>query len=120
MDLSFSELPEFRRDVERLSRKKLRSLEADLETFKKALSTGPESVPRVFPITYLKPGIQSAARKILKAKKFRSRDLNSTDKMRVIFAWLPTERQVVFIEIYSKDEKESEDKERILRNFPAT
>jgi|GEM_PF-2268372 len=114
LEIAFSELAEFSRDVERLEKKRLRSLRKDIEVFKKALSTGPETMSGVVRISDLGEKVKA---RIFKAKKFRSRDLQTTDKLRVIFAWFPEKSRLTLIEIYPKSSQEKEDRERIFRNF---
>jgi mRNA-degrading endonuclease RelE of RelBE toxin-antitoxin system len=36
---------------------------------------------------------------------------------RLIYAYFEQEKRIVFVELYHKNEKEKEDRERILRNF---
>ena len=57
---------------------------------------------------------------IIKVKKiasdsFKGRGVNSG--FRLIYAYFEQEGRIVFIELYHKNEKENEDRERILRNF---
>ena len=37
--------------------------------------------------------------------------------LRLVYAWFPEERRMVFIELYHKNDKENENRQRILDNF---
>lgn len=109
---------EFLKDLKWLL-KKYRSLEEDLEVFIKAqlyayhkLQTDNDGI---FPIDNL--GFESL--KIYKAKKFACKALKgkgARSGIRVIYTYLPAFDEIYLLEIYSKNDKENEDRDRI-RSF---
>jgi len=57
--------------------------------------------------------------KFFKVKKFQCKSLKgrgAKSGVRVIYAYLPDEQKIVFLEIYFKTDQENEKKERII-NF---
>lgn len=110
---------EFEKDLKKLV-KRFSSLEEDLETFmkvamnlfhKQKIDSG--SILRISDL-----GIQSP--KIYKAKKFACKALKGKgvhSGIRVIYAYHEEEDRIEFIEIYYKGDKESEDRDRILKYF---
>ena len=97
---NFDSLPEFRRELSRLSRK-YGTLDDDLETFKEVLSTSPTGFGNSFAVIHSTEVI-----KIVKARM-------ACCSLRVIYAYLEREEKVEFIEIYYKGDKENEDRNRI-------
>lgn len=109
----------FSKDLKRLL-KRYRSLEDDLENFIKAQLFAYHKLQvdnhGVFPINNL--GFESP--QVYKAKKFACMALKgkgSKSGIRVIYAYMPENDEVYFIEIYSKSDKENEDRERIKELF---
>ena len=102
---NFDSLPEFRRELKKLSRK-YGTLDDDLETFKKVLSTYPTGSGNSFAVIH-----SSEVIKIVKAR-MACRSLRGRF-LRVIYAYLEREEKVEFIEIYYKGDKENEDQNRI-------
>jgi mRNA-degrading endonuclease RelE of RelBE toxin-antitoxin system len=109
-------LPEFEKDLERLSKKRFRSLPEDLEVFKKVLAVSPAASPPIsFPINHL-----PARQEIIKVKKFACKALKgrgANSGIRVIYAFHVAEQKIVFIEMYFKGDKENEDRGRILKYY---
>ena len=112
-------LPEFEKDLKRLS-KKFRTLEEDLETFiQKQLKLYHKlSVDNkgVYPISDL--GIKHP--KIFKTKKFACRSLKgrgAASGIRIIHAYYEHENVLELVEIYFKGEKENEDRNRIVNHY---
>jgi len=111
-----SRLPEFEKDIKKLL-KRFKTLEDDLEIFIKnelnlchKLKIDNKEVSQV-------PGLKIEIPKIYKAKKFACRSLKGKGDqsgIRVIYAYFEKKDKIEFIEIYYKDDKENEDKERIL------
>lgn len=102
---NFDFLPEFRRELRKLSRK-YGTLDHDLETFKKVLSTYPTGSGNSFAV------IHSA--EVIKIVKARMACRSPRGRfLRVIYAYLEREEKVEFIEIYYKGDKENEDRNRI-------
>ena len=113
-----SHVPEFEKDLKKLM-KRFSSLEEDLRMFiKVALNAYHKKnidSRAIFNISDL--GIHSP--KIYKAKKFACKALKgkgAQSGIRVIYAYHEEEDWIEFIEIYYKGDKESEDRERIMRN----
>jgi mRNA-degrading endonuclease RelE of RelBE toxin-antitoxin system len=116
-------LPEFERDLKKLS-KKYRSLEDDLQNFidtalylyhKNSINTG-----EFYRIPDLKLNTDNP--KIYKAKKFACRSLKGTGSksgIRVIHAYFDDLDRIELVEIYHKSDKELEDRERILKYYKA-
>ena len=100
--------------------KKYRSLEEDLEIFIKAQLFPFHKLQidnhGLFPINNL--GFDSP--QVYKAKKFACKALKGKgvrSGIRVIYAYIPEKDEVYLIEIYSKNDKENEDKERVEKLF---
>jgi mRNA-degrading endonuclease RelE of RelBE toxin-antitoxin system len=108
-------LPEFEKDLKRLL-KKYRTLNSDLEDVKIILRVKPdERPPYSFRIDNL--GITTCVIKIKKitSDSMKGRGVNSG--FRLVYAWFKEEQKIVFIELYHKNDKENEDRQRILENF---
>lgn len=111
----FDELVEFKKDLKILL-KKYRTLNDDLEVVKKVLEIAPkEKPPFSFRIDNL--GLETCVIKVKKiaCKALKGRGVNSG--LRLIYAHFETEQKITFIEVYHKNDKENEDKQRILNNF---
>lgn len=111
----FEELPEYKKDLKSLL-KRYRTLEDDLQVVKKVLVISPEERPPFsFRIDNL--GIETCIIKVKKiaCKAFKGRGVNSG--LRLVYALFKENKRIVFIELYHKNDKETEDKQRILKNF---
>ena len=111
----FEELDEFRKDLKTLL-KKYRSLDEDIEIVKQVLEIAPdERPPFSFRIDNL--GIGTCVIKVRKmaCRSLKGRGVNSG--LRLIYAHFQLEKKIIFIEIYHKNDKENEDRQRILDNF---
>lgn len=111
----FEDLPEFRKDLKKLL-KKYRSLNEDLVVLMKDLNDEPgQSPPFSFRIDGL--GIETCVIKVKKiaCKSLKGRGVNSG--LRLIYAYFEIEQRIVFVELYHKNDKGIEDRERILGNF---
>ena len=111
----------FSKDLKQLL-KKYSSLEEDVEVFVKAQLYAYHKLQvdnnGLFPIDNL--GFESL--KIYKAKKFACKALKgkgARSGIRVIYTYLPEFDEIYLIEIYSKSDKENEDRDRI-KNFAST
>ena len=113
-------LPEFDRDFKRLLKRYV-TLEEDLKRF---IETGLILYHKlkidnkgIVPISGL--GIDSP--KIYKARKFACRSLQggAFSGIRVIYAYFEETDKIELIEIYYKGDKETEDRERILKHYKA-
>ncbi len=113
--MTFEELTEFKRDLKKLL-KKYRTLKHDLDVVKKVLEFSPkERPPFSFRIDNL--GLETCVIKVKKiaCRALKGRGVNSG--LRLIYAHFPEEGKIIFIEIYHKNDKESEDRQRIIDNF---
>ena len=113
--MTFDELVEFNKDLKNLL-KKYRTLNEDLEVVKKVLEVTPqERPPFSFRIDNL--GLETCVIKVKKiaCKALKGRGVNSG--LRLIYAHFEVEQKIIFIEIYHKNDKENEDKQRIINNF---
>ncbi len=113
--LIFEELAEYTKDMKRLL-KKYNSLQDDMADVKKVLAIVPEAdAPYSFRINGL--GIETC---VIKVKKIACRALKHkgvNSGLRLIYAWFETEHRIVLVELYHKNEKDMEDRERIMKNF---
>lgn len=113
--MEFNTLPEFDKDLKQLL-KKYRSLHDDLMEVKTILKKKPdERPPFSFRIDNL--GLETCVIKVKKiaCKALKGRGVNSG--LRLIYAHFEAEQKITFIEIYHKNDKENEDKQRIINNF---
>lgn len=111
----FEELDEYKKDLKQLL-KKYRTLVDDLEVVKKVLEINPDERP---PFSYRisELGLLTCVIKVKKiaCKALKGRGVNSG--LRLIYAWFEKEERIVFIEIYHKNDKDVENKERINNYF---
>ena len=113
--MTFDELAEFNKDLKNLL-KKYRTLNEDLEVVKKVLEVTPqERPPFSFRVDNL--GLETYVIKVKKiaCKALKGRGVNTW--LRLIYAHFEAEQKITFIELYHKNDKENEDKQRILNNF---
>ena len=113
--MTFNELKEFKKDLNRLL-KRYRTLNEDLEVVKKILTIKPEArPPSSFQISDL--GLESC---IIKIKKIACKSLKGSgvnSGLRLVYAHFEHEEIIVFVELYHKNDKENEDRQRIMKNF---
>jgi mRNA-degrading endonuclease RelE of RelBE toxin-antitoxin system len=111
----FEELEEYKKDLKQLL-KKYRTLEDDLGVVKKVLQVIPDERP---PFSYKIDGlgIKTCVIKIKKiaCKALKGRGVNSG--LRLIYAWFKEEQRIIMVELYHKNEKENEDRNRIHKHF---
>ena len=113
--MTFTELVEFKKDLKKLL-KKYKTLNEDLEVVKKVLEVAPqERQPFSFRIENL--GLETCVIKVKKiaCKALKGRGVNSG--LLLIYAHFEAEQKITFIELYHKNDKENEDKQRIINNF---
>jgi mRNA-degrading endonuclease RelE of RelBE toxin-antitoxin system len=108
-------LPEYDRDFKKLA-KKYRTLKSDMADVIKILKVRPNAQP---PFSFEITGL-SLKTCVIKVKKiasdsFKGRGVNSG--LRLIYAHFPNEQKIIFIELYHKNDKQNEDRERIRENF---
>ena len=113
--MTFYELSEFKKDLKILF-KKYQTLNDDLEVVKRVLAVIPDERPP-FSFRMDNLGLETCIIKVKKiaCKALKGRGVNSG--LRLIYAHFPNEQKITFIELYHKNEKENEDKTRILENF---
>ena len=104
--MNFSELPEFKKEFKRLT-KKYRSLPNDLGEFKNIVSVIPLGNSKHFNVV-----TQTEEIRIIKARLF-CRYLKGSSRLRVIYSYFEKKNRIEFIEIYFKGKKDNEDRERI-------
>lgn len=113
--MTFYELTEFKKDLKTLL-KKYRTLNDDLDVVKKVLEIFPdERPPFSFRIDNL--GLKTC---IIKVKKIACRALKGrgvNSGLRLVYAHFQIEEKIVLIELYHKNDKENEDRQRIIDNF---
>ena len=113
--MEFDTLPEFEKDLKQLF-KRYRTLKEDLGEVKTILKKKPEErAPFSFRIADL--GIETC---IIKVKKIACKALKGigvNSGLRLIYAWFEIEQKITFIELYHKNDKENEDRVRIVKNF---
>jgi mRNA-degrading endonuclease RelE of RelBE toxin-antitoxin system len=113
--MTFERLPEYEKELKTLL-KKFRTLAEDLEVVKKVLTVSPDERP---PFSFRIDGL-GISTCVIKVKKIACRSLKGrgvNSGFRLIYALFKEENKIVFIELYHKNEKENEDRERIKRNF---
>lgn len=111
----YETLNEFEKDLKKLL-KRYKTLEEDISVVKKVLTIQPTARP---PFSFRIDGlrIQSC---VIKVKKIACRSLKSSGAnsgLRLIYAYFELENRIVLIELYHKNDKEQEDRQRILYNF---
>lgn len=113
-------LPEFQKDLKKLSKKRFRTLPEDLETFIKT------ELKLFHKLKIDNKGIVQMSNcginypKLYKARKFACKSLKGKGVMsgiRIIYAYYKKEDKIEFIEIYYKGDKKNEDKKRILKHY---
>jgi hypothetical protein len=113
--MTFDELEEFKKDLKNLL-KKYRTLHEDLAVVKKVLTAVPdERPPFSFRIDNLNLKTCVIKVKEIACKALKGRGANSG--LRLIYAHFEEEEKIVLIELYHKNDKEYEDRGRILKNF---
>jgi len=113
--MTFDELAEFKKDLNSLL-KKYRTLRDDLEVVKRVLEVLPdERPPFSFRIDNLSTDTCIIKVKKIACKALKGRGVNSG--LRLIYAYFPEEEKITFIELYHKNDKEKENRKRILDNF---
>lgn len=117
--IKYETTPEFEKDLKKLQ-KKFRTLPQDLEVLKKAAielyHTEKIDNNAVFPI----PGFCNETISSCKVKKFASKSLKGKGAktgLRLIYIFSAGESKVLLVEIYHKNIKENEDKDRLGRYF---
>jgi len=111
----FEELTEFQKDLKNLL-KKYRILNDDLSVVKQVLATVSDARPPFsFRIDNLT--LETCVIKVKKiaCKSLKGRGVNSG--LRLIYTYFEDQEKIIFVELYHKNDKENEDKQRILKYF---
>lgn len=103
--MNFENTQKFQRNFKKLS-KKYKSLDNDLAEFKKILKELPLGIDKYFNVI-----TQTEILCIVKARLF-CRCLKGSS-LRIIYSYFNQKQRIEFIELYSKNNKESENKKRI-------
>lgn len=114
MKLVIELVPEFEKDITKLS-KKYKNLKKDLDTALKVLQVEPTNESRSKRISGLGENVVAP---IYKLRKFYSEDFKgkgSSSGFRLIYAFIND--KIILIEIYHKNKQEVEDRERIKKYF---
>lgn len=101
----FSQLPEFERELKKLS-KKYPSLPDDIEDIKQVLQSSPTGIGKNFTIISIVKDVRVVKVRI-QCESLRSRAI------RLIYAFHPDKIEFVYIEVYFKGDKENEDRGRV-------
>ncbi len=111
--MQFSEDPSFAREYAKLYKRFL-SLDTDIAKVKQVMAQSPEGRgSKHWNVLHRSKNIVILKTRISCASLHR-------DALRLVYAYLPAENRVDFIEVYFKGDKESEDRDRIksyLKNF---
>jgi len=111
----FEELTDFQKDLKTLL-KKYRTLNDDLDVMKQVLTTAPDARP---PFSFRIDNL-TLETCVIKVKKIASKSLKGRgvhSGLRLIYAHFKDQEIIIFVELYHKNDKENEDKQRILNNF---
>ena len=111
----FEELTEFQKDLKSLL-KKYRTLNDDLYVVKQVLTTAPDARP---PFSFRIDDL-TLETCVIKVKKIACRSLKGrgvNSGLRLIYAYFKDPEKIIFVELYHKNDKENEDRQRILNNF---
>jgi hypothetical protein len=102
---TFNRTDEFNKEFKKLE-KKFRSLSEDLKSLEKVLAVSPTGIGKNFTIVHDREGVKVVkARLACKTLKDRS--------LRVIYAHHDDGLYFMYIEIYAKNQKENEDRDRV-------
>ncbi len=114
MTLIYEEVPEFKKDFKRLS-KRFRTLPNDLITLKKAAIELHHVQKIDNQACFVIPGCVTELAAAHKVKKFACRSIQGGSKsgLRLIYIYVKSINKVILIEIYYKGDKALEDRERI-------
>lgn len=113
--MKFSELEEFKKDLKKLL-KRYRTLNDDIETVIKVLDIKPEARPP-FSFQLEGLGLKTCVIKVKKiaCKALRGKGVNTG--LRLVYAHFEETQEIVLIELFHKNDKENEDRDRVKKNF---
>lgn len=104
--IKFSQLPEYEKELKKLS-KKYPSLESDIEDLKLVLAESSTGIGKNFTIISSTENIKIVKVKV-HCESLRSRSI------RLIYAYHKDKIEFMYLEIYAKGEKVSEDRARVV------
>ena len=117
--MSYENTSEFSKDLKKLC-KKYKSLYEDIEVLKKASielyhfqgldNNGIFQIPG-----FCSESVISCKVKKFASKSFKGRGVNTG--LRLVYIFIPKELKIVFVEIYHKNLKENEDRERLRKYY---
>lgn len=111
----FEEIDPFKKDFKSLL-KKYKTLKDDIKVVQQVLEILPDARP---PFSYRidNLGIESCVIKVKKiaCKSLKGNGVNSG--LRLVYAYFKDDNKIVFIEMYHKNDKENEDRDRIMNYF---
>jgi len=113
--MKFDQLNEYEKDLKKLL-KKFRTLKDDMDIIKKVLEAEPKERP---PFSYRIDGL-GVESCVIKVKKIACRAMKGkgvNTGLRLIYAHFEEEEKIILVELYLKSVKETEDRNRILKNF---
>lgn len=116
MKINFVQIPEFERDLKKL-KKKFQSLDDDLDLLEKVINATFPELPRgAVQISGLGKTVRVP---IFKVRKFRCKSVGNGTRngIRIIYAYIEDSDTILFVEIYLKNKKPNEDRNRIYSNF---
>ena len=125
--MNYSHSPEFKKDLKRLS-KRWRSLPADIAQAEHDIAPLYDDVNKIDIEIYRNAFFSGSRATILlqdehaEAVKMRLdvASLGNSQKVRVVFVAVKTENEIIFVELYAKNDKDREDPsrfERYVRNI---
>ncbi len=113
--INLTRVSEYLKDIEKLSKKRLRHLESDLEIVYSVLKTHPEAFDST---NYRRIQLgQTVEIPVYKLRKIHSTDLHDNRTLRLIYAVDNSTDEIILVEVYSKSDKENHDETRILKYF---
>ena len=121
--MNFSEAPEFKKDVKRLS-KKWRSIPDDIEAAKVHILPLYVSLDKNVSIeNYRQAFFNNKKATILQSSdgfevvkiRLDVESLGSNNKVRLVFTAIQSDNSILFVELYAKNEKPREDNRRIKK-----
>lgn len=104
---TFYYLPEFEKELKRLS-KKYPSIKDDIEDIKPVLLSSPTGIGKNFTIISTTEQVRVIKARI-QCESLRARAI------RLVYAYHKDKIEFVYLEVYFKGDKENEDKERVSR-----
>ncbi|MFZ2906276.1 MAG: hypothetical protein WAZ98_08745 [Cyclobacteriaceae bacterium] len=113
--MTFDEIEEYGKDFKKLQ-KKYKTLESDIAIVKKVLAVHAHELP---PFNSRLNGMKIKTC-VIKERRLACRSIKGAGVqtgLKLVYAHFEDEEKIVFIELYHEDDKQHEDRERILKNF---